>query len=133
MSLRQLAETYGPKIEVDSLFPRRTNVEFARLRTGAAGPEIECVVWERGCGITLACGTGACAAAVAASLEGRVGGEREIPVHLLGGALFITLQRDNTNSEAMSYAGVTMRGPASLVFEAEVDTAGLVTRRAVTS
>ena len=48
-SLRELAETYGPKIEVDPLFPRRTNVEFARVRTGASGsPEIDCVVWERG-------------------------------------------------------------------------------------
>ena len=51
-------------------------------------------------------------------------------MHLPGGTLFITLHRDNVNSEAMSYAEVTMRGPAAFVFEAEVDTAGLVTRRA---
>ena len=68
--LRALAETYGPRLEVDPLFPRRTNVEFARVRRQP--DEIDLVVWERGCGITLACGTGACATAVAACLEGRV-------------------------------------------------------------
>ena len=65
--LRALAETYGPLLETAATFPRRTNVEFARVRGG----EIDLVVWERGCGITLACGTGACATVVAACLEER--------------------------------------------------------------
>jgi diaminopimelate epimerase len=128
-SLRELAESYGPKIEVDPLFPRRTNVEFARLRTSASGsPEIDCVVWERGVGITLACGTGACATAVAAALEGRWSGDGEIPVNLLGGPLIISLE--HPPGSGATYAGVTMQGPAALVFEAEVDT-GALTQRAV--
>jgi diaminopimelate epimerase len=133
-SLRELAETFGPKIEVDPLFPRRTNVEFARLRTNAPRPgeidtpEIDCVVWERGVGITLACGTGACATAVAAALEGRWSGEGEIPINLLGGTLTISLERDQ--GAGATYAGVTMRGPAAQVFEAEVDTGAVLTQRA---
>jgi diaminopimelate epimerase len=115
--LRGLAESYGPKLEVDPAFPRRTNVEFARMR----GDEIELVVWERGCGITLACGTGACATVVAACLEGRVRAGHEIPVHLLGGTLFITVAPEGGVSEP-SFAGVQMRGPAQTVFEAEIDT-----------
>jgi diaminopimelate epimerase len=126
-SLRELAESFGPNIEVDPLFPRRTNVEFARLRTNAAGsPEIDCVVWERGVGITLACGTGACATAVAAALEGRWSGDGEIPINLLGGTLTISLERDQ--GAGATYAGVTMRGPAAQVFEAEVDTGELLTQ-----
>jgi diaminopimelate epimerase len=129
VSLRELAETHGPKIEVDPLFPRRTNVEFARLRTTAGGSvEIDCVVWERGVGITLACGTGACATAVAAALEGRWNGDGEIAVNLLGGPLTISLERDP--GAGATYAMVVMRGPAALVFEAEVDTEAFLTRRA---
>jgi diaminopimelate epimerase len=114
--LRALAERHGPRLEVDPLFPRRTNVEFARVRGG----EIDLVVWERGCGITLACGTGACATTVAACLEGRAEPGREIPVHLPGGTLFITVARD-PDSEDPEYSGVTMRGPAVSVFSAEID------------
>jgi diaminopimelate epimerase len=119
--LRALAESYGRGIEHDSLFPRRTNVEFARVRQGAAGTEIDLVVWERGCGITLACGTGACATTVAACLEGRAAPDREIPVHLLGGTLFIRAVSQPQGAESPSFAGVSMRGPARLVFEAEID------------
>jgi diaminopimelate epimerase len=114
--LRALAETYGPKLELDPLFPRRTNVEFARLRD----EQIDLVVWERGCGITLACGTGACATVVAACLEGRAQPGREVPVHLPGGTLFITVAPENVMSDA-GFAGVQMRGPADTVFEAEID------------
>jgi len=115
--LRALAESYGPKLEVDPVFPRRTNVEFARVR---ADGEIDLVVWERGCGITLACGTGACATAVAACLEGRARPGGEVPVHLPGGTLFITVAPENDSAEP-TFAGVTMRGPARTVFEAELD------------
>ena len=108
--LRALAEAEGPKLERHATFPRRTNVEFARLRPDG---EIDLVVWERGCGITLACGTGACATAVAAYLEERVSAGREIIVNLLGGPLGITVAPD--------LSGVRMRGPATTVFRAELE------------
>jgi diaminopimelate epimerase len=114
--LRALAESYGPKLEIDPLFPRRTNVEFARMRND----DIDLVVWERGCGVTLACGTGACATVVAACLEGRARPGHEVPVHLLGGTLFITVAADAATSEP-GFSGVQMRGPAEIVFEAQID------------
>jgi diaminopimelate epimerase len=113
--LRALAESYGPTIEVAPTFPRRTNVEFARVRGG----EIDLVVWERGVGITLACGTGACATVAAACLEERLPRGREIPVHLPGGTLGITVAADDSS--------VRMRGPATTVFRAELDLAALRT------
>jgi len=120
--LRDLAAHFGPGIERDPRFPRRTNVEFASVRKGKHGePEIDLVVWERGCGITLACGTGACATVVAACLEGRVPADREIPVHLPGGTLFITAKSAPQGGEGPNFAGVAMRGPANIVFEAAVD------------
>jgi diaminopimelate epimerase len=123
LDLRELAETFGPRIETSPVFPRRTNVEFARVRAGAAGPEIDVVVWERGCGITLACGTGACATAVAASMEGRLPAGAETPVHVPGGTLFITVRQERSDQagEAGAYGSVLMRGPARRVFEAELD------------
>jgi len=121
-NLRDLAESYGRGIEHDALFPRRTNVEFAAVRKSAAnGPEIDLVVWERGCGITLACGTGACATVVAACLEDRVPADREIPVHLPGGTLFVTAKSATQDGTGPNFAGVAMRGPANIVFEASVD------------
>jgi len=110
--LRALAEQYGPKLELSPVFPKRTNVEFARLKDDG---EIDLVVWERGCAITLACGTGACATVVAAVVEERVKPGREITVNLPGGALFITVAAD--------LSGVRMRGPATTVFSAELDLA----------
>jgi diaminopimelate epimerase len=119
--LRPLAERYGPSLERHEWFPRRTNAEFARVRRTDGPAEIDLVVWERGCGITLACGTGACATAVAACLTGRARPGVEIPVHLLGGTLAITVAPD--------LSGVTMRGPAEEVLEAEIDLAALLRRR----
>jgi diaminopimelate epimerase len=119
--LRALAQAYGRGIEHDSLFPRRTNVEFARMRQGPGATEIDLVVWERGCGITLACGTGACATVVAACLEGRAAPDQEIPVHLPGGTLFIRVASQPAVEGSPSYSGVSMRGPARIVFEAEID------------
>jgi diaminopimelate epimerase len=72
----------GPKIEVDPLFPRRTNVEFVAVNRP---DDITMRVWERGSGETLACGTGACAVAVAGVLTGRT--QRRITAHLRGGDL----------------------------------------------
>ena len=119
--LRALAQAYGRGIEHDSLFPRRTNVEFARMRQGPGATEIDLVVWERGCGITLACGTGACATVVAACREGRAAPDQEIPVHLPGGTLFIRVASQPAPEGSPSYSGVSMRGPARIVFEAEID------------
>ena len=116
--LRALAEGLGPVIELSPTFPRRTNVEFARVRAGAKGAaEIDLVVWERGVGITLACGTGACATVAAACLEERLPRGREVRVNLLGGPLDITVAPDDS--------GVRMRGPAVTVFRAELDLARL--------
>jgi diaminopimelate epimerase len=112
--LRALAERHGPGLEVADRFPKRTNVEFARVR----GREIDLVVWERGCGITMACGTGACATVVAACLEGRLSAGSDTPVHLPGGTLVITVAED--------YSSVRMRGPARTVFEGSVDLSAMV-------
>ena len=82
---------------------------------------IDVVVWERGVGITLACGTGACATVVAGCLEGRVQPDRETPVHLPGGTLFITAKSGAAGPDGPTFSGVAMRGPANIVFEAAVD------------
>ena len=74
----------GPKVENHPFFPRRTNVEFIQV---LGRNKLRMRVWERGAGITMACGTGACASAVAAYWTGR--GERETEVVLDGGSLFI--------------------------------------------
>jgi diaminopimelate epimerase len=98
---------YGPKIENHPLFPRRTNVEFVEV----VGPEeIRMRVWERGAGETLACGTGASAAAVASSLKGLTG--RSVRVRLEGGDLLIEWSADGR---------VYMTGPAEEVFEGEIN------------
>ncbi|HEX2504305.1 MAG TPA: diaminopimelate epimerase [Miltoncostaeaceae bacterium] len=96
----------GPAIETAARFPDRTNVEFVR----AEGPsEITMRVWERGVGETLACGTGACAAAVAAV---RLGGLRSpVTVHLAGGDLEVAVDDD---------LEVTMTGPAVEVYRGTV-------------
>jgi diaminopimelate epimerase len=93
----------GPKIENDQHFPNRTNVEFVKVLNDK---EIEVMVWERGAGETLACGTGACASTVAASLNKLIG--RRAIVHLPGGDLDIEWADDDH---------VLMRGPAKKVFE----------------
>ena len=74
----------GSKIENHHFFPKRTNVEFAQV---LSENEVKLRVWERGCGETLACGTGACAAVVAGNLLKKLGGK--VQVHLLGGDLTV--------------------------------------------
>ncbi|MBO5444304.1 MAG: diaminopimelate epimerase [Muribaculaceae bacterium] len=93
----------GPQIERHPRFPDRTNVEFARI---AGKSEIEMRVWERGSGETMACGTGACAVAVAAITAGLT--EKAVTVHLRGGDLRIALNDDGH---------VMMTGPAATAFE----------------
>jgi len=95
----------GPEIENHPHFPNRTNVEFVKVLNDK---EIEVAVWERGAGETLACGTGACAAAVASNLAGKTG--RRVLVQLPGGNLDIEWAEDDH---------VLMRGPAEKVFEGE--------------
>lgn len=99
------ATRLGPVLERSAGFPDRTNVEFARV----AGDEIFVVVWERGSGLTQACGTGACATVAAAAVEGRLGAGRWTRVHLPGGALEIHVAEDLSD--------VRLRGPATFVFE----------------
>ncbi len=95
-------ETVGAAIEDHPMFPAKTNVEFAQM---VGADRIRVRVWERGCGETLACGTGACAAMVAASLTLRIG--REATVELPGGDLEIRWGEDDH---------VHMTGPAEEVF-----------------
>jgi len=113
----RLAASIGPAVEHHAWFPRRTNAEFAHV---VSPREIDLVVWERGCGITLACGTGACATVVAACLTGHVRVGEEVIVHLPGGDLAITVAAD--------YATVFMRGPARFVFDGEVAPRAVVAR-----
>ena len=114
---RTLAETVGRAVETHPAFPRKTNAEFAHL---SGRREIELVVWERGCGITLACGTGACATTVAAVLTGRATEGDEVVVRLPGGPLAITVAKGLT--------GVAMRGPAQFVFDGELDPRAVAAR-----
>ena len=94
--------TEGRRVEMAPLFPQRTNVEFASL----TGPDrLRMRVWERGAGITLACGSGACATAVAAHLRGLTG--RHVTLDLDGGVLEIDWRED----------GVWMAGPVARVFD----------------
>jgi len=113
----ELARSVGPTVEHHAWFPRRTNAEFAHVKHRG---EIDLVVWERGCGITLACGTGACATAVAATITGRADEGVPIRVNLPGGSLTITVQAGLT--------GVVMQGPANHVFDGELDLARLAPR-----
>jgi diaminopimelate epimerase len=79
-------KNYGPQIETHENFPNKTNVEFAHLKNAT---EIDLIVWERGCGFTQACGTGACATAVAAIEQGFCKKDTNISVNLPGGTLVI--------------------------------------------
>jgi diaminopimelate epimerase len=107
---RRLANSVGPSVETHAWFPHKTNAEFAHV---ISRREIDLVVWERGVGITLACGTGACATVVAAVLTGRCDEGSDVLVHLPGGDLIITVEK--------ALAGVQMRGPALHVFDGEFD------------
>lgn len=105
---RAAIETVGPKIEKNSHFPNGTNVEFAVVKSPT---EIDLVVWERGVGITQACGTGACATAAVAIAKGWVPADNEITVNLLGGPLAVRMTADGH---------AIMRGPAKFVFAGRV-------------
>ncbi len=118
-NLRRLAETIGPTLEHHVWFPQRTNVELVRARSRT---ELELVVWERGCGITLACGTGACATVAAAIVNGRADENADVRVHLLGGTLSIRVLPEMTD--------VLMHGPATHVFDGELEPRAISARPA---
>ncbi len=101
-------EHYGPLFECHPAFPERINTEFVRV---IDKNRLKMRVWERGSGETLACGTGACASAVAAVLNGYCQKNTEISVYLLGGELRITYTDDT----------VFMEGGAELVFTGEIE------------
>lgn len=90
----KLAQTYGPVIEKHEFFPEKTNTEFVRIKSRM---EIDMRVFERGCGITLACGTGACASVVACVLNNLT--ENKVKVNLLGGPVFIEWQGSADDKE----------------------------------
>jgi diaminopimelate epimerase len=100
--------TIGPMIEHHPLFPRRTNVEFVRIIDRGI---LQMRVWERGAGETLACGTGACAATVAAIVNERVSGNK-VKVELRGGTLEIEWDREANQ--------VYLTGPAEVSFTGEL-------------
>lgn len=104
--------TLGPRIEHDERFPLKTNVEFAAIADGA----VKVRVWERGSGETMACGTGACAALVAANEAGLVPARAE--VRFPGGTLVVQRTADE----------VLLTGPAERVFEATIDRSWLAAR-----
>lgn len=105
-----LAQTYGPTIEKHEFFPEKTNTEFVKV---LKRNEVDMRVYERGCGITLACGTGACATVVAGVLNNLT--EQKVKVNLLGGSVIIEWRGSSDNLEEHVY----MTGRADYSFFAE--------------
>lgn len=105
-------DRFGPRLATHAAFPAGTNVEFVDVTSSTSA---DVVVYERGVGITLACGTGACATARALVAAGRMPAETELLVKLLGGPLSVRVEKDGR---------VFMRGPARLSFEGSFDTRG---------
>ena len=100
-------KTLGPQIERHADFPDGVNAEFVQVLSDTA---LRMRVWERGSGVTMACGTGSCASAAAAVRKGYCRQGEPIAVHLDGGTLFIQVDADGN---------VTMTGPAETVYEGE--------------
>lgn len=98
---------YGSEMEHDATFPQRCNIEFAQVMPDGT---IRTRVWERGSGITMACGTGACATAVAAQITGRA--QNKSTIKMDGGTLLIEWNADDGH--------VYMTGPAEFVFDGEI-------------
>jgi diaminopimelate epimerase len=102
------AASLGPRLERHPAFPQRVNVEWARVE----GEGLRVAVWERGAGLTQACGTGACAAVAAATRLKRLEPREWVPVALPGGELEIHVQPD--------FSSARLRGPATFVFETDL-------------
>lgn len=109
---KEYALKYGSEIENDKLFKEKTNVEFVEV---LSRKEVVLNVWERGCGITLACGTGACATVVAGVLKGIL--DNDVIVHLPGGDLNIIWSGSLDNTKQ----NVFMTGKADYSFYGEID------------
>jgi len=105
---RAPVDTLGPRIERHPMFPERTNVEFVSFQ---GQDRLRMRVWERGVGITMACGTGACATAVASFRRALSG--RRVEVVLDGGSLIIELRERDEH--------ILMTGPSSEVFSGDID------------
>lgn len=101
-------EKYGPLLEHHEAFPNRCNIEFAQVLEDGS---VRMRVWERGSGITMACGTGACATAVATKTTGRGGNSTNIIMD--GGTLNIAWNQDSNH--------IMMNGPAAIAFEGEIE------------
>ncbi len=101
-------EKIGPDFEHHHLFPKRTNTEFVKVLDRR---NVKMRVWERGTGETLACGTGCCATALSCILNGFT--EDELTVHVLGGAVRISYNRENNH--------IYMTGPATEVFTGTIE------------
>jgi diaminopimelate epimerase len=107
------ATTFGPRLEHHPAFPERANIGFCEV----VGPQhLRDTVWERGCGLTWACGTGATAAAIAAAILGHVDPSLPVTVTLRGGDLRIRLI-----GPAADLIDAEMTGPATRVFEGRLD------------
>lgn len=106
----EFAETYGPAIEKHEFFPEKTNTEFVKV---LSRNEVDMRVFERGCGITLACGTGACATVVAGVLNNLT--EQKVKVNLLGGSVIIEWRGSEQNLQEH----VFMTGSADYSFFAD--------------
>jgi diaminopimelate epimerase len=113
----QVGET-GRILEAHPAFPQRCNIEFAHIQ---ADGSIRTRVWERGSGITMACGTGACATAVAAALTGRA--RRTSQIVMDGGTLTIEWCESDRSAEGRFFQKnhVYMTGPAEFVFDGEIE------------
>lgn len=105
-----LARNYGPDMEKHPYFPEKTNTEFVKI---ISRTEIDMRVYERGCGITLACGTGACASVVACVLNNLT--EQNVKVNLLGGAVNVEWSGNSENPNK----NIFLIGPANYSFTAE--------------
>lgn len=101
----ELAKKYGPEIEKHEIFPEKTNVEFVKI---LSKNKIKIDVWERGCGITMACGTGACASVVAAIINNFV--NKTVTAELPGGNLQIEWNQGDLSDK------VFMTGPGEFIF-----------------
>ena len=106
----ELAVKYGPCIEKHEYFPEKTNTEFVKVKSKM---EIDMRVYERGCGITLACGTGACASVVACVLNNLT--DCKVKVNLLGGAVTVDWSEHAQNAGENIY----LIGPAEYSYFAE--------------
>lgn len=109
---KKLALKYGKYIETHKMFPEKTNVEFVKILSRT---EINIDVWERGCGITLACGTGACATVTAGILNNLL--DKKVKVNLPGGSLTIEWEGDIKNPQKDIY----MYGRADYSFTGEIE------------